>query len=128
MGYYMDMIESRLWIKKENENKALKAIKNAVRNGKITSWIIERDVEKSDNLQDAMTACRWEIEKLVNDNGYGRVYFDGEKLGDDYQLFEVLAPFVEDGSYIEMSGEDGCLWRWVFENGKCKEIYPNIIW
>jgi hypothetical protein len=31
-------------------------------------------------------------------------------------------------SYIEMYGEDGDKWRWIFKNGKCEEVYPKVIW
>ena len=128
MGYYVDMIKDKFYIKKENEQKVIDAIKEAVANGRIHSWVIKKDVEKSDNLQDTFLACRWDIEKLTNNHGYGNLYFDGEKLGDDYEFFRTIAPYVEDDSYIEMRGEDGDMWRWVFEKGECKEIYPTIIW
>lgn len=34
----------------------------------------------------------------------------------------------EPGSYIEMRGEDGALWRWVFDGKTCKEITAKITW
>jgi hypothetical protein len=40
----------------------------------------------------------------------------------------AIAPYVEENSYIEMVGEDGDRWRWVFKNGKCEEKYPEVIW
>jgi sugar O-acyltransferase (sialic acid O-acetyltransferase NeuD family) len=51
-----------------------------------------------------------------------------EKLGDDFIIFQSIAKFVQDGTYIEMVGEDGDKWRWLFKNGICKEIYPIITW
>ena len=54
------------------------------------------------------------------------IYFEGEKYGDDDLIFNAIAPYVEDGSYIQMNGEDGAIWRWVFENGKCVEKQATI--
>ena len=47
--------------------------------------------------------------------------FYGEKLGDDEIFLSALAPYVEDGSYLEFEGEDGYSWRWSFKNGKLVE-------
>ena len=58
-----------------------------------------------------------------------KVCFDGEKLHTETSTWmEAIAPFVENGSYIEMCGEDGDQWRWVFNNGTMKEIRPKTIW
>lgn len=43
-------------------------------------------------------------------------------------LFEALAPYVNEGSFIECQGEDGAMWRYVFRDGKVKEIQPKIVW
>lgn len=49
------------------------------------------------------------------------VTFEGEKLGADHALWSALAPFVSAGSFIVMHGEDGNVWRWVFDGAKCLE-------
>lgn len=61
--------------------------------------------------------------------GGAEIYFEGEKYSDlmDEVLSEI-APFVEDGSYFELAGEDNAMWRWVLKNGRVYEIYPKIIW
>lgn len=123
MGYYMDQRETKFKFKNGTDKEILSAIKNVVNEGKVSSWVDKNVVNKSTTFEDAIGECRWEYYKIDE-----TLWFEGEKLGDDYNLFCAVAPFVEDGSYIEMSGEDGCLWRWVFENGKCKEIYPTITW
>lgn len=123
MSYYMSQRETKFKFKDGKDEEILNAIKDAVNKGKLTSWVNEIAVNNSDLFEDALSECRWEY--YEDDSS---LWFEGEKLGSDYELFCAIAPFVEDGSYIEMSGEDGCLWRWVFENGKCEEIYPTIIW
>jgi len=49
------------------------------------------------------------------------ILFEGEKIGNESSFFKAIAPFVKEGSFIEMVGEDGEKWRWVFENGQCVE-------
>ena len=51
-----------------------------------------------------------------------------EKWYDDTFFFDVFAKYVEKGSYIEMSGEDGEMWRMFFDGENCVEIEPKIEW
>lgn len=54
--------------------------------------------------------------------------FKGDKLGDDFEMFRSIAPYVQDGSYIWMMGEDGSQWRWVFQSGVCREVNAKVEW
>ena len=56
------------------------------------------------------------------------MYFQGEKWGDDERLWRVLAPFIEDGGAVEMTGEDSTLWRYRFEGGNLIEETGTIVW
>lgn len=88
------------------------------------------DCEKllnADSLSEALAECRYSIEEDDNGNVFD-IWFIGEKLGGDFNIFLAIAPVVENGSYIEMRGEEGDLWRWVVNDGVCKEITPTIIW
>jgi hypothetical protein len=40
------------------------------------------------------------------------------KIGDEEKFFAAIAPVVDDGSFIDVRGEDGIEWRWMWENGK----------
>lgn len=44
------------------------------------------------------------------------------------RFVEVIAPFVKDGGYVEMHGEDDDLFRIVFEEGTMREIRPSVSW
>ena len=46
--------------------------------------------------------------------------FELEKMGGEEKMFRAIAPWVKDGSYIHMHGEDGSQWRWLFKGGACK--------
>ena len=143
MGYCMTQRDSLFTIKAENSEGALKAIKalaetvdeqgggGSWKGGKKKeawySWVTTSEFVNAKTLDDAIKAWRWVVESDKNgDINY--IYFNGEKIGDDEILFNAIAPFVDDDCYIEMSGEDGALWRWAFENGELVEKNAEIIW
>jgi len=53
------------------------------------------------------------------------VEFEREKLGDHQNMFEKLAPFLEDCS-ITFSGEDGETWKVVVKDHKVEEFRGEI--
>ena len=68
---------------------------------------------------------RWAPE-LNDDGDIIALYFEGEKLGDDVLLWQAIAPAVADGSFLEMVGEDGCIWRWWFDGTACDEQSSTV--
>jgi len=49
--------------------------------------------------------------------------------GDSAWLFDAIAKALPDlKGYIEWSGEDGDLFRWVFKDGEVEETTPRIVW
>lgn len=126
MGSYMTMTQSNFNVLAENMSKALELIKNlAMKNDHLC--VDYDDVLNADSLSEALDAFSYQTEE----DGEGSIVaieFTGEKLFEDYVMFSTLAPVVENGSFIEMSGEDWNSWRWVFEDGKCEKIEPTIIW
>ena len=78
-------------------------------------------------LMEAMAAWRWEIEE--NESGdVISLNYTGEKLGDEQYLFGAIAPYVEKGSFIDMQGEDGAIWRWAFDGKELKEISGKVVY
>lgn len=133
MGYCMTQRDSSFVIIKDNQQAALKAVQSLAGGETISdsygphySWV-DKDFAQNKDLRSIMDAWRWTVR--FNDEGdVVRIDFDGEKLGDDIVLFKALAPFVKKDSFIEMDGEDGCLWRWVFDGTTCKETSPTVTW
>lgn len=73
-----------------------------------------------------LAAGRWGFTK--NKNGdVDAIIFNGEKGRDDEEL-EPLAPYVKNDSFVEMMGEDGARWRWIFKNGKIITKDAKITW
>jgi hypothetical protein len=127
MGYCMSQQESVFTIKPESFAGALAAIKELGREHSY-SWVITQEFVDADTLKKALKAWRWNLE-IDEETGVAcDLYFDGSKLGDDETLFHAIAPFVEKGSYIQMQGEDGHLWRWEFDGTRMRELSATISW
>lgn len=139
MGYCMTQTDTRFFIPQEFHGLALAAIKELMLekytadNGmsviRSYRWVGTDEVVQSQTLQDALHAWRWEVPYHPNDSGdIDGLYFRGEKSGADNTLFRVLAPYVKEGSYISMRGEDGALWRWYFDGQRCIEQHGRVVW
>lgn len=63
---------------------------------------------------------------VPNTGDLDEIHQEGSKLGDLEDLFQVIAPFVENDCFVAGRGEEGELWRWVFEDGKCYD-QPGVI-
>lgn len=142
MGYCMWQDDCNFVIKAANFPAALQAIKDLMVNKEDmdgSSWSGEVHTERwysfvhtdavmeSETLIDALSAWRWDAQT----RGDGDIYFisfTGEKSGQDKLLFRAIAPYVKNGSYICMRGEDGALWRWYFEDGTCKDQEGRVIY
>jgi len=116
------MQDSSFKIISANKDKALALLKKFVEDKERMYWVIPSMVMHADNLTDAIEECRWIVEE-DNDGNIVSIEFTGDKLGEDEQIFNAIAPAVENDSYIKMEGENGEIWKWVFNNGKCKEEY-----
>lgn len=128
MGYYMNLMEiEKFKIKKDNIEKAVKALNELGKNSSHLMWVNENIMATETDIEKLMREVRWE--GFINEEGdFELEYFNGEKYGSDDDIFNTIAPYVEEGSYIQMQGEDGAMWRWIFKDGKCIEKAPKIIW
>jgi hypothetical protein len=119
----MWQVSSKFQIKAER----LPALLTALKSLEAGRWISQSEIDRATTVEEILRAWRWS--PTVNeDSDFVDIFFTGEKSGDEDTLFAVLAPFVEDGSFIEMRGEDDTVWRFLFRSGECHEIFPSIIW
>lgn len=136
MGFYMNQTDSSFFIDKKDFDKALAAVK-ALKNvnallvsgasmSRRYSWVQE-NFDEAKTLPDILKAWRWQAQ-LDKEENISDLNFTGEKLGEEMILFEALAPYVKNGSYIEMRGDENSLWRWVFENGSVVDKTPRVSW
>ena len=99
MGYYMSMAQCEFSVQAGNVSKV------------------------EDQLKDFCF-----IPEIDNKGNIINLNFIGEKLWEHREMLEKIAQFVEDGSYIEMHGEDEAMWRWVFKNGLLYEVDAIVTW
>ena len=124
MGYYMHQRENSFFLPKEKQQEALKAIKIA---GENKPRIFGSHILQAQTLQEVLDWWCWKPQ-FDDEGNIVAIHFEGQKSGDDLELFNAIAPFVKEGSFIEMSGEDGAIWRYQFDGKICFENYPTISW
>lgn len=130
MGYCIKSYsgDNKFNMTKENKVKAFYALNNygiSHKNNCNMRWITYHDFIDGTDLIEVMENLRWEL-YLDSFGNVTSIEFIGEKLGDDIEIFKIIAEFVEDGSYVTILGEDGDEFRYCFNNGTVKEVRPNI--
>ena len=89
------------------------------------SWVNTDNVRNSVADRDIVRVFKewgYDLELMNETNGmsnYSLYIRDGDaKIGDEETFFAAIAPVVEDGSFLDVVGEDDTQWRWMWENGK----------
>ena len=135
MGYYIRLTGSDFRIKSENKDKALQALRELMSyehelgnggtpSGRHFSWLNNAQPLRWRTLEDALEDWRFSPINDSDGNIIG-LQFTGEKLGQENYLFWAISSWVEDGSYIQITGEYGGTWRLVFEDGDVREERVN---
>jgi hypothetical protein len=131
MSEYMEQKSSEFFIAKKDFDKVLKAIKNLMSKagelgsgysgdeGRHFAWVGTKEVLDAKDVFEAISEWRWSFIIDENNENIIGITFDGQKLGDDKYLFNAIAPFVKEGSFIEISIDNNGDWRWEFIQGKC---------
>lgn len=127
MGYCMKQTEAKFVIPESKHKRALGDLKELVKRTSRLMWVTAKDVLEAPHLSDAMDAFGWPV-KHDDAGNITAIQFAGEKAGDDKLFFEAIAEFVDDGSFIEMCGEDGSRWRWIFSGGAVTEKHAAVSW
>jgi len=133
MGYVVFQRDSKFRIPKATHQRALDRLKSLAGYEPIVdsmgphfSFVRQAELAKAVDLADALQTWRWEPEQSEEDRSIIGIHFTGEKYGDEDLLFAAIAPYVEAGSYLEMIGEDGALWRWVFDGTYVYKIFAQV--
>lgn len=139
MGYHMSLMEDSFFIPHELFCYCMAALRDIAKRPELMSgsswkagdvvskhfsWVDMTYVNRK-TLGEMIKCWRWEAQYDDEGNING-IYFSGEKYGDDEQLFRALAPHVKSGSYIQMQGEDGAIWRWAFKDGEVREKQATV--
>jgi len=68
---------------------------------------------------------------IVNKDDEGNIDYmdyDSWDMRNGEELYQALAPFMRDGSFLELIGDANDIWRWVFYGGKCHMIDAIELW
>jgi hypothetical protein len=130
MGYCMDQRDSSVFIAKKDRSKVKAAInalmsRAGAQSGGKFRWVDTDTVLQARTLDEQLEEWLWAPEYDADGNIVDLV-FQGEKAGDDIELFKAIAPYVRADSFIEMHGEDGSLWRWHFDGADCEELDAEV--
>lgn len=134
MAYGVECTDLSFAIGKKNISKVLESLVQS------KYFCLAREPE--DCIEIARTGTEEEqqdlLHELLTDNGYAPEFDQNGNVADlshqsgywydDNKFFEVFASYVEKGSYIQMAGEDGQLWRMLFDGEHCREVMPVISW
>lgn len=143
MGYYIRTPQTSFAIRTENISRFFDLVDNLMSDenveenghggsfgseGKTASWYswvntdaVRRAVSDRD-IRMVFQEWGYDLEHTTEENGVMHFYLDirngDAKIGDEETFFAAIAPVVEDGSFIDVRGEDDSEWRWMWENGK----------
>jgi hypothetical protein len=89
-----------------------------------------RDVNPQSSLEEVCDAFSWQISLDSEGNANHVLAYDFLSYGlcDREKFLEIISPFVKDGSFVEMHGEDGDVFRIVFQKGKMRKTRPAVLW
>lgn len=139
MGYYITLTGSSFTIPKEELDDAYKALcelnKQLVmkrggsygplgRTGVWFAWMDSDYPSKCKNAEEVFNALGFE----TSETSAGELsldYYDS-KAGDEDYFLDAVTPFVDPGSTLEWRGEDGEMWRDLF-NGKTRSRQSAVI-
>ena len=148
MGYYVNATDSVLRIKQENFDHAYRAMcelnwRNDLKRGGSYgptrpttlpdgpnewiwfSWMPWNYHETLSTMEEILEALGFELDMYGGE--LCSVNYDS-KTGSEEHFLRAIAPWVEDGSFIVWRGEDGAMWRWLFDNGEMREQTAKIRW
>lgn len=116
MGYDVRMTESRFFLPQHHERAALTALR-----------AFARRAGTGEMLKEILVELGWSP-TFDDDGNIIRLAPRYESVSErDEMALETLVPFVEIGSYLQMQGHDGEMWRWVFTGSKVKRVTGHIV-
>jgi hypothetical protein len=146
MGYYVDILDTDIYLPKTSFQAACEHLKNSgfltdtdnMSGGRFSdegyvdrwySWVnmdeLAKYVEKGDLLS---VFCCFSFGPETDKEGNLIGLWYSDKTGDEEHLLRSLEQFFQNENYIEWKGDDGEMWRDVFRNGKLQKSYPTIVW
>lgn len=122
MSYTIHQTNSAFYISEENLTPAFTALKALCED---RNWY--NGLRKIRHLEDAVGRFGWNME-FDDDGNISDIKLLRDYAENEQAMFSALAPYVKAGSFIQMSGEENEIWRWVFDGATCVMKKPTISW
>lgn len=130
MGYYMDQFDQAFRISAENKAAAFEALKDwaqkEMEQNAAYAHLGHSPIGDATELEDALLELDWE----TGTDDCGNIIemcFSGEKLHDEDEWLDAIAPHVDKGSQLMMRGDDGCSWCWYFDGESCTTYLGEVV-
>ena len=130
MSYYMDQFDQAFRISAENKAAAFEVLKNwalrEMERNAAYAHLGHSPIGDATELEEALSELDWETS--TDDCGnIVEMRFSGEKLHDEDEWLDAIAPYVDKGSQLMMRGEDGCSWCWYFDGESCTTYSGEVV-
>ena len=107
MGYCIELEYVKgMEFKRSDANNIINDIKEWAKTKRTIMWVDKRFIEETDRIEDLFEELRYPLNYNKERDMYNIDYFNGEKLGDDDEIFKCISKYLTDGE-ICFLGEDG---------------------
>ena len=122
---FFDLVSNLMSDKNVEENGHGGSYANGGKTKSWYSWVDTERVRKvvaDGDIVRVFEEWGYELDFINEENGVTIYRLDirngDAKIGDEETFFAAIAPVVEDGSFLDVRGEEDAQWRWMWENGK----------
>jgi hypothetical protein len=122
---FFDLVDNLMSDKNIEENGNGGSWSGGAKNNSWYSWVNTEEVRRAvldRDIRAVFEAWGYDLELTNEEDGISHFYLDirggDAKIGDEEKFFAAIAPVVVHGCFIDVKGEDGGEWRWLWENGK----------
>jgi len=122
---FFDLVSNLMSDKNIEENGRGGSYANGGKTQSWYSWVDTERVRKvvaDGDIVRVFEEWGYELDFINETDGVNNYYLDirggNAKIGDEETFVAAIAPVVEDGSLLDVRGEDDGQWRWMWENGK----------
>lgn len=127
MGYCISLRDSSFRVPSDKKAAALGALRamwqRAGGRAGHYAWMNGTSLSRGDCPTFEHGMAEWGYPVEVDDAGnVVGLSLANEKVGDEEAMFTAIAPFVDAGSYLEIGGEDGEVWRWAFDGSTVRTL------
>lgn len=123
-SYYHFHAQCEIFIEKKNLPLAEQLLReynsNIIKNG------YDSEIKSEDRpvLEQVADYNQWRV-SFLEDGASIKAPYDSIKGSDNASWLSAIAPVVRDGGYVQVSDDNGSDWRYMFQAGKCFQVFPK---